>query len=150
MSSLASFFISLAFMNNTACPPPSFFSFLTSQANQSRFSDLRVMELTTSRPQNRNLDVDQRLQALTLAEEGIAIKIVQAITKVSARIISDLKKKARQRGYDFTISRVLKLEYVANASRSDRFSKITSTMEQVILNNVQKNRNDREKSSALL
>ncbi len=150
MSSLASFFISLAFMNNTACSSFSFFSFLTSQANQSRFSDLRVMKLTTSRSQNRNLDVDQRLQALTLTEEEIAIKIVQIITKVSARIINDLKKKARQRDYDFTISRILKLEYVANASRSDRLSKITSTMKQVILNNVRKNRNDREKSSALL
>jgi uncharacterized membrane protein YobD (UPF0266 family) len=33
-----------------------------------------------ARPQNRSLDVGQRLQALTLAEEGIAAKTVQSIT----------------------------------------------------------------------
>ncbi len=108
------------------------------------------MESTTSRPQNRNLHVEQRLQALTLAEEDIAIKIVQAIIEVSVRTISDLKKKARQRDYDFKVSRVLKLEYVKNASRSDKSSKITSAVKQIILNNVRHDQNDRKKSSAFL
>jgi hypothetical protein len=49
-----------------------------------------------ARSQNRSLDVGQRLQALTLAEEGIAAKIVQSITEVSIRSISDLKKKSSQ------------------------------------------------------
>ncbi len=108
------------------------------------------MKFTTSRAQNRNLDVEQRLQVLTLAEEDIAVKIVQTITEMSVRTISDLKKKARLRDYDFAVSRVLKIKYVIDASRSDRLSKITSTMKQAILNNVRKNRNDREKSSAVL
>ncbi len=99
------------------------------------------MEFTTSRSQNRNLDVEQRLQALTLAEEGIAIKIVQVITEMFVRTISDLKKKARLRDYDLKVSRVLKLEYVKNAPRFDRPLKITSAVKQVILNNVRHDRN---------
>jgi hypothetical protein len=55
--------------------------------------DHSIME---ARPQNRSLDVGQRLQALTLVEEDIAIKIVQSITEVSIRSISDLKKKSSQ------------------------------------------------------
>jgi hypothetical protein len=108
------------------------------------------MNSTTNRPQNRNLHVEQRLQALTLTEEDIAIKIVQVIIEMSVRTINDLKKKARLRDYDSKMSRVLKIEYVKNASRSDKFKKITSAMKQAILNNVRQNRNEREKCSALL
>jgi hypothetical protein len=108
------------------------------------------MKFTISRSQNRNLHVEQRLQALTLAEEDIAIKIVQVIIEVSVRTINDLKKKARQRDYDLKVSRVLKLEYVKNAFRFDKSSKITSAVKQIILNNVRHDQNDREKSSALL
>jgi hypothetical protein len=46
--------------------------------------------------QNRSLNVEQRLQALTLIEENIAVKIVQSITQVSIKSISDLKKKSLQ------------------------------------------------------
>ena len=99
------------------------------------------MEFTTNRSQNRTLHVEQRLQALILAEEGIAIKIVQAITKMSVRTINDLKKKARQRDYDFKVSRVLKIEYVKNAPRFDKFSKITSAVSSIIILRVLK-RND--------
>jgi hypothetical protein len=53
-----------------------------------------------ARSQNRSLNVEQRLQALTLVEEDIAVKIVQSITEVSIRSISDLKKKAHSRDYD--------------------------------------------------
>jgi hypothetical protein len=103
-----------------------------------------------ARPQNRSLNVGQRLQALTLAEEDIAVKIVQSITEVSIRSISDLKKKARSRGYDPQISRVLKLEYVTNASRSDRSLKITSIIEAVIVKNVQVDRHGRKQTSTFL
>jgi hypothetical protein len=90
--------------------------------------------------------VRQRLQALALAEKDIAVKVMQAITEVSVRSISDLKKKARSRGYDSQISRILKLEYVEDVSRFDRSLKITSVIETVILNNVQADRHDREKT----
>jgi transposase len=94
--------------------------------------------------------VEQRLQALALAEKSIAAKVVQAITEVSVRSISDLKKKARSRGYDPQISRVLKLEYVEDAPRSGRPLKITPAIETVILDNVQADRHDRKKTADTL
>jgi hypothetical protein len=103
-----------------------------------------------ARSQNRSLNVEQRLQALTLVKEDIAVKIVQSITEVSIRSISDLKKKARSRDYDSQISRVLKLEYVTDASRSDRSLKITSIIEAVIVKNVQADKHEREKTSTFL
>ncbi len=111
------------------------------------------MESTDTKPirsQNRSLHIEQRLQALALTEHGIATKIVQTVTKVSIRIVSDLKKKARQRDYDSLVSRVLKTEYVVDDHRSDRPSKITSIVETIILNNVRADRNGREKCSARL
>jgi hypothetical protein len=85
------------------------------------------------------------LQALTLVEHDIAIKIVQAVIELFIRIISELKRKARSREYDSKISRVLKLEYVTDASRSDKFSKVISIVETVILINVRVDRNERKK-----
>jgi hypothetical protein len=90
------------------------------------------------------------LQALTLAEHDIAAKIVQAVTEVATRTISELKRKARSRGYDPKISRVLKLEYVTDAPRSGRPPKVTPTVETAILVNVRADRNEREKCSARL
>jgi hypothetical protein len=109
-----------------------------------------ISQVTLFRPQSRNFDVGTRLQALALVEHDIAVKIVQAVIEVATRIISELKRKARSRGYDSKISRVLKLEYVTDASRSDRFSKVTSVVETVILINVRADRNEREKCFARL
>ena len=102
----------------------------------------------TSRTQSNSLTIGQRLQALSLIEHGISAKVVQAITEVSIQSISSLKRKARDRGYDPTVSRVLKVEYVQDAPRSGRPSKVTPAIEQAILNNVRHDRNGREKSSA--
>ncbi len=104
-----------------------------------------ISQVTLFRSQSRNFDVETRLQALTLAEHDIAIKIVQAVIEMITRIISELKRKARSREYDSKISRVLKLEYVTDASRSDKFSKVISIVETVILINVRVDRNERKK-----
>ena len=96
----------------------------------------------TSRTQSNSLTIGQRLQALSLIEHGISAKVVQAITEVSIQSISSLKRKARDRGYDPTVSRVLKVEYVQDAQ-------VTPAIEQTILN-VRHDRNGREKSSAVL
>jgi hypothetical protein len=109
-----------------------------------------IFQVTLFRSQSRNFDVETRLQALTLVEHDIAVKIVQAVIEVVIRIISELKRKARSREYDSKISRVLKFEYVTDASRSDRFSKVTSTVETIILVNVRADRNGREKCFARL
>ena len=100
--------------------------------------------------QSNSLTIAQRIQALALVEHGIAAKIVQEVTGVSTSSISALKIKARQRGYDPTVSRVLKVEYIEDAPRSGRPKKVTSEVEQAILNNVVQDRNSREKSSAMI
>ncbi len=109
---------------------------------------MKSTDTKSIRSQNRSLHIEQRLQALALTEHEIAAKIVQTVTKVSIRFVSDLKKKARQRDYDSLMSRVLKTEYVINNHKSDRFSKITSIVETIILNNVRADRNGREKCFA--
>ena len=81
---------------------------------------------------------------------GIAVKVVQAVTGVSTQSISYIKRKARDRRYDPTVSRILNVEYVEDACRSGRPPKVTSELEQAILDNVRHDRNDREKSSAVL
>ena len=103
-----------------------------------------------TRPQDNTLTLAQRLQALTLVEHGVLAKRVEEITEVSTRSISHIKKKARSRGYDPEISRVLKMEYVEDAPRSGQPSKVTPALEEAILTDVRKDRNGREKSSAML
>ena len=100
--------------------------------------------------QSDSLTTAQRIQALALVEHGIAAKIVQAVTGVSTRSISALKIKARQRGYDPAVSRVLELECVEDAPRSGRPKKVTPEVEQAILKNVVQERNSREKPSAII
>ena len=100
--------------------------------------------------QSNSLTIAQRIQALALVEHGIAAKMVQAVTGVSTRSISALKIKARQRGYDPAVSRVLEVEYIEDAPRSGRPKKVTPEVEQAILNNVVQDRNSREKSSAMI
>jgi hypothetical protein len=51
------------------------------------------------------------------------------------------KKKARSREYNSKISRMLKFEYVTNASRVDKFSKIISIVETIILISVRVDKN---------
>jgi KaiC/GvpD/RAD55 family RecA-like ATPase len=109
-----------------------------------------ISQVTLFRSQSRNFDVKTRLQALTLVEHDIAIKIVQIVIEMIIRIIFELKKKARSREYDLKISRMLKFEYVTNASRSNKSSKITSIVETIILINVRADKNEREKCFARL
>ena len=103
-----------------------------------------------SRFQNNNSHIDQKLQALILYEKSIAIKIVQIITEISIRTIYDLRTKTRRREYDSSMFRILKIEYVENVFRSNRFFTIISTLMTIILINVRQNRHDREKFSIVL
>ena len=103
-----------------------------------------MLQIMTSRTQNNSLTIGQKLQALSLIEHGITAKVVQAVTGVSIQSISYLKRKARDRGYDPTVSRILKVEYVQDAPRSGRPLKVTPEIEQAILNNVRHDRNSRK------
>ena len=99
-----------------------------------------LLHIMTSRTQNNSLTIGQKLQALSLIEHGITAKVVQAVIGVSTQSISYLKRKARDRGYDPTVSRILKVEYVEDACRSGRPPKVTSKVEQAVLDNVRHDR----------
>ena len=109
-----------------------------------------MLRIIKSRTQNNSLTTGQKLQELCLVEHGIAVKVVQAVTGVSTQSISYIKRKALDRGYDPTVSRILKVEYVEDACRSGRPLKVTSEVEQAILDNIRHDRNGREKYSAVL
>ena len=86
--------------------------------------------------QSVNHNLGTRLQALALAEQGIAIKIVEAVCQFSNQTAYRLRKQARERGYNPEISRQLKLEYVVGKPRSDRPLTATSAVEQAILKTI--------------
>jgi transposase len=91
-----------------------------------------------------------RIQALALVEEGITVKRVMEVTGLSRRTIFNLKKRARERGYDPAQSRTLKMEYVEDAPRSGRPKVITEEKRNQLVEEVRKNRDNREKSTAEL
>lgn len=70
--------------------------------------------------QSINYDPGTRLQALALAEAGIPLPIIQAVTQLSRQSIYRLKRQARERGFDPAVSLQLKLEYVVDRPRSGR------------------------------
>ena len=100
--------------------------------------------------QSINHDDGTRLQALALAEAGIANKIVTAITEISRHTVKRLQNQARARGYDPNKSKKLKLSYVTDAPRSGRPAVITPELESAILAAVRKDRYGREKTSFML
>jgi transposase len=92
-------------------------------------------------------NVATRVQALALYEEGIAVKCIMEITGLSRSTIYDLRKKARERGYDPTVSHVILLKYVEDAPRSGRPRKATEEKTAGLLDHVRKDRTGREKST---
>ena len=55
-----------------------------------------------------------RIQALALAEASISAEKIQEITGIDPRTLAGLRKLARERGYDPSISMLLKEEYVVD------------------------------------
>ena len=100
--------------------------------------------------QSVNHDSGTRLQALALAEAGIATKIVTAITEISRQTIARLKTQARDRGYNPSKSRKLFLSYMSDAPRNGHPSVITPKLESAILAAVRKDRYGHEKTSFML
>ena len=100
--------------------------------------------------QSINHDNGTRLQALALAEAGIASKIVTAITEISRYTISRLQKQARTRGYDPKVSKKLLLSYVEDAPRSGRPLVTTPQVKNAVLKSIRKDRDGREKTSFML
>ena len=100
--------------------------------------------------QSVNHDDGTRIQALALAEAGIATKIVIALTEISRQTINRLQKQARERGYDPSASKKLLLSYVSDKPRSGHPKVVTPEVESAILAVVQKDRYGREKTSYML
>lgn len=68
----------------------------------------------------KNYSIAERIQALTLAESGQPYAHITAVTGMSKSQIVRLRKKAKERGYDPSVSGRLKEEYVQDAPRSGR------------------------------
>jgi hypothetical protein len=100
--------------------------------------------------QSVNHDLGQRLQALALAEFGVAQTVVTEITGLSRSSVSRLKKQARERGYDPSVSRALKLEYVEDAPRSGRPPIPKETEDAILEKLANGNRNVREMPAGLI
>lgn len=77
--------------------------------------------------------VSSRFQALVLAEYGIPVQHIKNHLNMSVNTIQRLRKTARDRGFDPAVSPHLKLEYVEDAPRSGRPSKLTPEMEEAIV-----------------
>ena len=81
-----------------------------------------------------NHTLAQRLQALALAEAGIAMKQAAAMSGLhNAQSVKRLQTKARARGYNPTVSTILKSEYVCDGSRSGRPKTFTPEKEAEML-----------------
>ena len=92
----------------------------------------------------------QRVQVLTLLVEGFSSSYIHCRTGVPERVQRYTKKKAIERGWNFTGGGLIHEEYVVDGKRTGAPKKITAEMEQALLDNVRKDRNGREKSSEVL
>lgn len=73
------------------------------------------------------------MQALALVEYGVPPGHASNTTKISVKTIQRLRRQARARGYDPSVSSVLKLEYVEDAPRSGRPPKLNPELEDTIV-----------------
>lgn len=61
-----------------------------------------------------------RIQALSLAEASISSERIQEITGIDPKVLAGLRRLARERGYDPSISMQLKEEYVLDPPNANR------------------------------
>ena len=74
-------------------------------------------------------DIATRIQALALFEAGIPIPRITEFTGIPKRTIYDLQAKAKARGYNPKVSKLLKIEYVEDGARSGRPRNISREQE---------------------
>lgn len=75
----------------------------------------------------------EKVQALTLLEWGMPPRRVAEVTNFSARQLYRLQEMARKRGYDPSVSLVIKDEHLAVAPRSGRPRKIRPEKEGAVV-----------------
>ena len=61
-----------------------------------------------------------RIQALALAEANISSERIQEVTGMDAKVLAGLRRLARERGYDPSVSMQLKEEYVLDPPNTSR------------------------------
>lgn len=61
-----------------------------------------------------------RVQALALAEASISSERIQEITGMDPKVLAGLRRLARERGYDPSVSMILKEEYVLDPPNTSR------------------------------
>lgn len=98
----------------------------------------------------KEFDIATRAQALALLEEGVSLPRIIEVSKMSRTSIFRIRQLAYTRGYDPAISRQIKDEYVATATRSGRPCTITAEQKEEVLKLVQEDRAGREKTTAQL
>jgi transposase len=100
-------------------------------------------------PANGFHSIVLRTQALTLLTAGYTYRQTSEITGIPQPTLENIKKRARERGYDPAVDPRIREEYVADAKRAGRPG-IPEEIKQQLVNNVQKDRNSREKSTEVL
>lgn len=92
---------------------------------------------SSTRPNAVNYDEGQRLQALALAEAGLApkhaLELAGMCTSAPAQTIRRLRMKAIARGYDPEKSKILKIAYVVDAKRPGRPQNASDTNKEEVL-----------------
>ena len=69
---------------------------------------------------NKHHDIGERVQALTLLTIGWPPAAVADYTKISLSQVNKIRQKAKERGFQPEISRVILIDYVRDAPRSGR------------------------------
>ena len=76
----------------------------------------------------------QRIQAISIAEAGIDKKIAAASAEMTLSFVYKIIKKAKDRGYNKDEFTIMKMKYVVDDPRSERFLKVTSKKTAEVLN----------------
>ena len=78
-------------------------------------------------------DIAQRAQALTLLYVGATFEQITELIGISERQVRRFLATAKERGYDPSISGILKDEYLQNASRIGRPLALNKEQEEVLV-----------------
>ena len=105
-------------------------------------------QLTHKMPKTKNYTVADRVQALTLAEEGKSYAEISSITGISLSQITRLCRKARERGFDPSVSKQITAEYVQDAPKTGWPEVIDKEKEKQMLELVQATHESQEMSAA--
>ena len=95
-------------------------------------------------------DIAARAQALTLHELGYSPQVIAEETRMTSRHVQNIITKAKERGYDPSVSRRIKDEYLVDAMRPSRPPKLSKEQEDALVAASKLDQYAREKSSTQL